>query len=182
MTVGRHVLPQLGYGPLGIGEHHIHSGQRCGGAIVAGFVERVQHDAHQQRLARLLPMRFKTSSVWIHKDRGQVLHVGDFMFSAEPDFIQRIPPHTALGCCRFKAQDLILGVLLSPSGGEFPQLPFQIGNKGAVRPGEQCRNNQPHPFARSRRRIGQHMLRPTVAQVVQRSFGIQPPAHVHTIG
>ena len=63
------------------------------------------------------------------------------MLSADPDFIERIKVDGCFQAGRFEAKDTVCSFGASPFRGEFVDLPFEIGNDRAMRPGQHCRDD-----------------------------------------
>ena len=93
---GKHLHPQFRNLAVGIGQQRVDIGKRRGrAAAVLRLVERVQDDADQQRLGRLLPVRLQSPPVRIDDQGGQVLHVAYLMLAPQADLFQRIPVRPA---------------------------------------------------------------------------------------
>ena len=129
-----HFHPELGNVALRIGQHGIDAGQAGDAALGFCLVQRMQDDPDQQRLAGFLPVVLQTLSVRIDQQGRQVLHVADFVFAAQPDFIERVPADTAAGCGRLETQHLAFGMLLPPARRQRPQLALQVRDDRAVPP------------------------------------------------
>ena len=88
-------------------------------------------------------------AVRIDDECREVLHVADLVLGAESDFVHWVPGNPAAQGRRFKAQDFLPRVLLSPSGGERPQFSFQVGDDGRMRPRQEGRDDQAYALARA---------------------------------
>ncbi|EXI77995.1 MAG: hypothetical protein AW10_03360 [Candidatus Accumulibacter appositus] len=174
VAVGAHLHPELGHIALGIGQQGIDRRQGGRRALVGGLVERVQDDADQQRLAGFLPVRFQTAAVRVDDQRGEVLHVANLVFGADPDFVQGVPADAAAGRSGLEAQHLVFRMLPAPAGGQGPELAFQVGDDGALAPRQEGRHHQADPLAGTGRRVAQDMLRTVVAQVMRMTPRVQP--------
>ena len=101
------------------------------------------------------------------------------MLGADPDFIQGIPGDASAQRSGFKPQHLLPGVQLSPSGGERPQLAFEVGDNGGLRPGQQRGDYEANALARPGRGERQDVLLAVVTQVRLPSLAVDPGTDVH---
>ena len=72
--------------------------------------------------------------VGIHNHGSQILHIASFILGTDTDLLQRIPGSATGGSGRLEADNLVIGVLAAPTGGQCPQFAFQIGDDRTVRP------------------------------------------------
>ena len=62
--------------------------------------------------------RSEPLSFWIDHEKCQVLDVANLVLGVDPQFSNWIEATRARGRGRLEAQDLVVGVLLAPTGGE----------------------------------------------------------------
>ena len=179
MAVGDHFHPQFADAAVRVRHHGVDHGQGGRRAFGTRLVQRMQDHAHDQRLAGLLPVRLQPLAVRVNDQGGEILHVAHLVLRIEADLVERIPAHAALGGGRLEVQHLVSRMLLAPARGQRPQLAFQVGDDGAVRPREQGRHHQADTLAGAGGRVRQHVFRPVVAQVVLPARPVQPGPHVH---
>ncbi|MCY1538852.1 hypothetical protein D9M68_744140 [compost metagenome] len=141
VPVEGHLLPELADRPRGVCQHGIQRRQAGHAALVQRAIAQVQDAADQHGLGGLLPVVVEALAVRIDDQHRQVLHVANLELGAQADFLQRIPAHAAVGGGRLEAQHAVAGVLLSPAGGQRPQLALEVGDHSAVLPRQQGRDH-----------------------------------------
>src|SRR6202049_5127241 len=101
--------------------------------------------------------------------------------AVSPQFIQRI--ETTGTRCRggLEAQNFIVAIFVSPSCGEFVQVPFEVSHEHALLPGEQSRDNEANPLPAPRRSVTENVLGTGVAKIVNFTAFIAPASDVDAV-
>jgi hypothetical protein len=162
MRERRHLLPQLGDRTLRISEQTVRLGQRRRRTFVLRAVEHVQNDADEKRLRRLLPVRFESLAVGIDDQRREILNVRDLVLGAEPDFFERVPADRSGGRSRLEPQHSVSRTGATPACRQTPELAFEVGNEGAMRPRQQRRHDETDTFAGAGGRVAENVFGPAV--------------------
>jgi len=106
---------------------------------------------------------------------GYVLGIGNIAISEEANFRQRIKSGRVLGFNR-RELETDLPSLATETRGLGPILTLNVVDHGAFRPRQECRNDDPYPFAASCRSKGENVFRAVVPQVVEVFDGLFVPA------
>ena len=124
---------------------------------------------------------FRPFPLRIDNQGCQVLHVPDFIFRFQADFLKRVKTNATVEPRRLKSQHLVVTMGFSPSRGKLPEFPFKICNNSAMRPREKRRDNQTNAFPASCRRVTQYVLRTVVAKIPEPVFRIQPATDINAV-
>ena len=97
---------------------------------------------------------------------GDILGVRYIARSEEPDLLQRVKTGRRILLDRRELETKM--TLAGPEAGRFrPVLSFDVIDDRRFLPGKEGRNHQADAFAAARRREGENMFRPIVAQIVK---------------
>ena len=113
-----HLLPQILHWTGRIGQHGVQRRQAgVGNVAFLLLVQEVQDAADDQRLTGFLPVIPQPLAIGIDDAGRQILRITNLVVRSYADLLHRIPVRAAVGRSRLKAQNMVIGVFLSPTGG-----------------------------------------------------------------